>query len=669
MVSAPFPDPGQDDGEQPPRPGDSARDGTPCGEDDWDADADLARFLEDLEAGRAQVPDEDTRGPAVTFSLGEAADVDPVALAKMAGPDGLGGECFDQDKAADALRPGPILFALAEQAVGELPGLSGDGLLGVVSAARRLAARAEYLELAATAEFTRRRAAEYAADKARKVPRGGRAGEFADAELAQELVTSIRAAGEQMDFATDLTTRLPRTFAALGAGRLDAIRASIIWSRTQFLTDEDAATADQILGAAAPGMRYDQLARKAARVEMKLDPEAVKRRKEDARREGQRVEARRELSGNMSYGGRELATADALAAKAAIDAAAVALRNAGVDGSLNDLRVIAYLARLTGRDPLDRTRPEAGGQPATGSAADGTPGGRPADANPPDQAGRDPGTDDEGGPGSGTQGPGNPGGRPADANPPDQAGHDPGTDDDEGGPRTGPQGPGTAAGGLAPLPALINLIIPAGTLLGWSAAPGEAGNWGLLDGDDTRQIVQAASRHPRTRWCVTLTGPDGTAIAHGCARGQHPWIPPPASTHPPPDWRHPEPDAQQAAQLAQLMRRLNITFTPIAKGTCDHRQREDRYTPSRKLKHLVRARTLRCTARGCDAQAYFCDLDHTTAYPDGMTCECGLGPKCRRHHRTKQAPGWRVEQPQPGVFRWTTPSGRSYTTTPTVYDL
>jgi hypothetical protein len=40
----------------------------------------------------------------------------------------------------------------------------------------------------------------------------------------------------------------------------------------------------------------------------------------------------------------------------------------------------------------------------------------------------------------------------------------------------------------------------------------------------------------------------------------------------------------------------------------------------------------------------------------------------RRHHKLKQTPGWRLEQPQPGVFRWTAPSGRTYTTTPTVYD-
>ena len=89
--------------------------------------------------------------------------------------------------------------------------------------------------------------------------------------------------------------------------------------------------------------------------------------------------------------------------------------------------------------------------------------------------------------------------------------------------------PATPAGPPAPFPALINLTVPAGNIFGWSAAPGEAGSWGLTDPDDTRRLVQAASAHPRTRWCFTLLGPDGTAVAHGCARGPHPWIPPPAS--------------------------------------------------------------------------------------------------------------------------------------------
>ena len=309
---------------------------------------------------------------------------------------------------------------------------------------------------------------------------------------------------------------------------------------------------------------------------------------------------------------------------------------------LRQLRVTACLDLTQGRNPLDRlTRPsqaDPGAQDAPGNDGEGCRDGE--------------GKDDDGEGGGG-----------------------------EGGPGDSPKGPGAPAGGLVPLPALINLIVPAGTLLGWPDAPGDAGTWGLTDAGDTRAIVQAASRHPRSRWCVTVTGPDGTAAAHGCARGQHPWTPKPAASDPSqqggggggrdgPATGHARigPGPQQAARLKELLRRLNVTFAPIAKDTCDHRHREDRHTPSRQLKHLVRARTVTCSAPGCGAQAYYCDLDHSVPYPAGSTCECGLAPVCRRHHRCKHAPGWRLTQPEPGVMRWTTPSGRTHTTRPTVYE-
>ena len=107
---------------------------------------------------------------------------------------------------------------------------------------------------------------------------------------------------------------------------------------------------------------------------------------------------------------------------------------------------------------------------------------------------------------------------------------------------------------------------------------------------------------------------------------------------------------------------------PVAVDACDHRHAEPRYAPGRRLKHLLRARTQTCTAPACNAQARYCDIDHTVPYPDGPTCECNTNPKCRRHHRTKQAPGWKLQQPEPGTFRWTTPSGRTYETRPTRYD-
>ena len=53
----------------------------------------------------------------------------------------------------------------------------------------------------------------------------------------------------------------------------------------------------------------------------------------------------------------------------------------------------------------------------------------------------------------------------------------------------------------------------------------------------------------------------------------------------------------------------------------------------------------------------------------GRTCECGLAPLCRRHHRAKQAPNWGLTQDQPGVMTWQLPHGRTYQTTPDPYPV
>ena len=336
---------------------DDARAASPGGVpvDDWDGDAEMAAYIADLDAGRARIPEEwEVEGPAATIGLGDAADVDLAELAAMLGPDGLGGEVFARDRSADAMRPGPVLAALTEQAAGDLGRLTDNQVIGAMSAARRLAARAAWLELTAVAEFTRRRDAQLADATARKVPRGCRDGEFPDAELGMELVTSPGAARDQMDLAGDLPARLPRTWAALGAGLIDEYRARLIWRPTRPLSDADAARADEILAALAPGLRHDQLARKAAAVAMKLDPEAFKRGKDKARADRQRVTAGREESGNAFLSGRELAIEDALASKAHIDALAVALRKGGLPGTLQRLRVLAYVDLTQGRHPRDR---------------------------------------------------------------------------------------------------------------------------------------------------------------------------------------------------------------------------------------------------------------------------------------------------------------------------
>jgi hypothetical protein len=665
-------------------------------EDDFDLDADLDRWVADIEAGRWRIPGEadwELTGPAASISLGDASDLDPALLAAMCGRDGLGGEAlsaaFGQDQAADALRPGPVLFALTEQAASDFAALSDNQLTGALSAARRLENRAAYLQTIAIAEFARRREAERETAKSRKVPLHCRPGQFPGEELAAELVCTARYADERIWQATDLAARLPRTLAGMADGTIDATRAYIIWSYTWSLTPLDADRADEVLAAAAPGLRPDQLARRAAALEMRLDPAAVKRRRERARRDGQRVEVRHERSGNAVIAGRELDPVTALAAKANIDALAVRLRDANGEGSLQHLRAWIMTELLQGRNPLDRfttTSPTAPADPGAGlqpSPALGTPG--------------TPGTNDgESGDLAGEPaGPGSedwlddPGYRDEDR---EAHGYGLGADPDPGSAdeeetvsplRRAQPGLGPPGGAMAPLPALINILVPAGTLLGWSAAPAQVGNWGLLDAEETKAFARAASLSPRTRFCMTLVAPDGTALAHGCSRGRHPLTPPTSAGArpdgppglPPPQAgafgsrAHPPPDPAQVQQLADLIRQLNIAFRPVIRGGCDHADAEERYSPSRGLKHLVRARTATCTAPACNAQAVYCDLDHTVPYPDGLTCQCNLAPKCRRHHRCKQAAGWTVEQPEPGVLRWTVPSGRMYATAPTVYDL
>ena len=103
---------------------------------------------------------------------------------------------------------------------------------------------------------------------------------------------------------------------------------------------------------------------------MRLNPEGVKARREHARRDGQRVEARREASGNACLAGRELDTADVLASKSYLDQVAVRLRDCGLAGTLDRLRALALTDLTQGRNPWTGSRqvpcsPRPTGHPPT----------------------------------------------------------------------------------------------------------------------------------------------------------------------------------------------------------------------------------------------------------------------------------------------------------------
>jgi hypothetical protein len=255
---------------------------------------------------------------------------------------------------------------------------------------------------------------------------------------------------------------------------------------------------------------------------------------------------------------------------------------------LQELRVRAYLDLLQERDSRDLpAAPSVPDQPPPGPGPDAPPSAGPDGPDGPDGPEADGGDGWDGGLGNGPGGPGRPG-------------------------RNGPGGPGPAPGPDAgpSVGALVTLTVPLATWQGRSETPGQADGFGLLDGDDARDLVAAAARHPRTRWCVTAVNPDGTAVAHGCLPGRHP----PPGTGPP---------------LSLLG--LNVRMTSVARGPCDHARAEIGYHPSRSLAHLIRARNGRCTAPGCGRPAARCDLDHTRPWDQGgPTCECNLAPPCKR---------------------------------------
>jgi hypothetical protein len=96
---------------------------------------------------------------------------------------------------------------------------------------------------------------------------------------------------------------------------------------------------------------------------------------------------------------------------------------------------------------------------------------------------------------------------------------------------------------------------------------------------------------------------------------------------------------------------------------------EPQYRPSVALAEFIRARDLWCRFPGCDVAAQFCDLDHSVPWmAGGLTHPSNIHLKCRPHHLLKTfwcgENGWAEEQFADGTIVWTSPSGRSYTTTP-----
>jgi hypothetical protein len=603
--------------------------------------AELAEIAADLAAepeARAAAAPGAPGAPGVTAAaagLAGAAGPDPAGVARVLaaqaaaaaarrrgpGPPGsaqpLAGESsstaagFGSGMTLDVMPACPDLAVLADRAAGNgdsYAGASDDELTGVLCAWDRLEAHMAARKLAAVAELARRRPVLDPPSSGR--PAGTGPDDFAADELAHALAESRRKAATLMTVAERLDGVLPGTKAMLRDGVITLAKAQIIVSETIVLTSREARAAeDRVLGRAGrltPG----GLRAAIKRAVIDVAPDKARKRREQAAKDA-RVERWGEDSGNGALAGRELPPAAMLAADQRITWRARQLKAAGLEGDMDQLRARAFLDLLTGTD----SRPSQDGQPGPGSVI-------------------------------------------------------------------GPVPAGFATRGT--------LTVPLATLLGLADRPGDLSGT-PVDPWLARDLAHAAAS-PKTSWCVTITDQHGHATWHACARPapknhtRHGKRARRGSSRHPGATRNRDgplsgfaftrtsrdgpPGGPGTWTLTIYGRAYQVTFYPLTTENCDHRWETKGHDPSAKLRHLAQVRHATCTSPVCRRPAATCDYEHNVPYEaGGRTCLCNGGPKCRHDHRLKQHPKWMVDQLPDGTFRWTTPSGRTYTNEPTRYPI
>jgi hypothetical protein len=216
-------------------------------------------------------------------------------------------------------------------------------LIGVLCGWDRIEAHAHARKLAVIAELARRNPGEL--DQ-----------EFTADQVTYALGESRARADSLIGMARTLPARLPGTAAGLEDGTISRYKAEIIAGATVLLEDEEARAAEAEVLDRAAGLTPAGLRAAIARAVIAAAPETAKERRETAAKDA-RVERWLQDTGNAALMGSQLPPAEALAADEQITARARELKQAGLEGDMDQLRARAFLDLLLGQD----SRPGQGG--------------------------------------------------------------------------------------------------------------------------------------------------------------------------------------------------------------------------------------------------------------------------------------------------------------------
>jgi Domain of unknown function (DUF222) len=520
------------------------------------------------------------------------------------------------DRAVD-LPPGAELAAV-------LDALSGAAVpnarrVEVLQARARLLAHDQARVFAELVELSHAVAlADVEGERDEVVARAAKRFEWAAHEIAAGLTWTPTAADRELGFATALVERLPLVQEALLQGRIDRGKARVF---TEYLDPADGdvneAQARRLCEQfvpLAPGLTTKQLSDRLHRALQAIDPQLRRRRYERA------VQARGVAlyldprTGTATLVGNGLPPDEAAAAATRLDRLAEAAKRAGHPGTRPQISADLYLSMLNGcfhglseQQIIDRLL-------ATH---------RPEDDRDAEPVGPETG---------------------------------PSRDTDQG-----------AGDGIATREG-IEVRIGLATLAGLDDRPGEIPGLGPIGAAVARTAVAAQRRG--AAWKFAIVDANGYLLLAGPLRRR----PRTTGTRPPVVRGG---VVELHVTLEELQRHgtepdLGVwagVLAEIADAWADRDRFRRRLAAHPKARFArgaladhIRIRDRNCCGPGCTRPARNSDLDHTREHHrGGETVEVNIGPACKSHHPDKDR-GWTLAQPEPGVFVWISPLGRTYRT-------
>jgi hypothetical protein len=460
---------------------------------------------------------------------------------------------------------------------------------------------------------------------------------WASGEIAAALTLTHRTADRELGFA-ETVLGLPLVFAAMRAGRIDRSKAWVFADHLHPLSC--GLTGSQIemictrLVPLADGWTTGQLAARLLRAIIAIDPEHACRRYDRAVRE-RRVCGYLDQTGTVTITATGLATDEAAAACERLERLAAVVKRAGHAGRLAHIQADLFLGMLDGR-----FHHQTEAQIVTAlltSAGDAAADARETLA--PRRAGR--------------AGPAEP--APNSPNSPNSP------NDDVSPPR---QTQGESAAG-------VKIRVGLSTLLGLDEKPGEIPGLGPVIAPVARRLV--AGQLQGAQWRFAVTDAEGYLVLAGVIRRR-----PSRGTRA--NAGRSNGGVVEIHLPATLLRQL--AAGPSSHGSwagviidisAQHARRDeiaagiDRHPASRfvrgALARHIQVRDRTCSHPGCRRPARKSELDHTRDHArGGPTTSANAGPGCSMHHFWKSELGWRLRQPEPGRFEWTSPLGRTYRT-------